>query len=353
MLAGSWKPSKPWWDVSKFTPCGGGSSWVRYTVAVRRLSLICLLLAATGSPVFAWGCEGHKTVALIARRYLSAKARMGVDALLAKFPYTPVAQFNCEPRSMPIADAALWADDVRNSRRETAPWHYQDIPIDQDGGDPSKFCPAGGCVTKAIREHVAKLKASADLTEERVEALRFVIHFVGDMHQPLHASTNADSGGNCVPMSFFERRTQITNPERKSFSPNLHSVWDTEILRRFMQPYLSASALAERADLAFRNGRANHQEGTLEDWLREGHAIAQSVVYGRLLPSAPQTRALLPKLRGEDQGEGCGPAATERNAAFNLIVDDRYQQFAEPVIFEQIAKAGYRLARILNEAFIE
>lgn len=271
--------------------------------------------------------------------------------MLAQFPYTPVAQFNCEPRSnAALADAALWADDIRNTRRETAPWHYQDIPIHESGEEPSKFCPAEGCVTKAIRDHAAKLKATSELTETRAEALRYVVHFVGDMHQPLHTSTNFDAGGNCVPVGFFDRRTQITNPEKKSFSPNLHSVWDTEILRRFMQPYMSASALAERIDLSFRGGRAAYQKGTLEDWLREGHAASKAVVYGKLLPSPAQTEALIPKLRGEAHAEGC-EAITERNAAFNLMIDDRYQQFAEPVVFEQLAKAGYRLARILNEAF--
>lgn len=314
---------------------------------------LALLLLVTAAPGFSWGCEGHKTVALIARRYLSAKARAGVDALLAKFPYTPVAQFNCEPRNSPMADASLWADDIRNTRRETAPWHYHDIPITDPGEDPGKFCPPGGCVTKAIREQTAKLKTSPELTQERAEALRYVIHFIGDMQQPLHASTNFDAGGNCVPISFFERRTQMTNAERKSFSPNLHSVWDTEILRRFMQPYTSAVSLAERADVTFKKARASYQEGTLEDWLREGHALSKAVVYGKLFASPRKNAELLPKLRGEEQGEqGCS-AITERNATFNLAVDDRYQQWAEPVVFEQIAKAGYRLARVLNEAFTQ
>lgn len=271
--------------------------------------------------------------------------------MLSQFPYTPVAQFNCEPRSnAPLADAALWADDIRNTRRETAPWHYQDIPINESGEDPSRFCPAGGCITKAIREHVAKLKATPELTDVRAEAVRYIVHFLGDLHQPLHTSTNFDAGGNCVPVSFFERRTQATNAERKSFSPNLHSVWDTEILRRFMQPYMSAGALAERIDLSYRSGRAAFQKGSLEDWLREGHSISKAVVYGKLLPSSEQTEALIPKLRGDAHAEGCESIA-ERNAGFNLTIDDRYQQFAEPVVYEQLAKAGYRLARILNEAF--
>ncbi|HYZ83877.1 MAG TPA: S1/P1 nuclease, partial [Bryobacteraceae bacterium] len=307
---------------------------------MNRLIFACSLLFASGSPAFAWGCEGHKTVALIAQKYLNSKARNTVVTLLKKFPYTPNPNFDCEPRSVAIADAALWADDIRNTRRETAPWHYQDIPITESGENPSKFCPEKGCVTRAIREQLAKLKASGELTEERVEALRYVIHFVGDMHQPLHTSTNDDAGGNCVPIGFFERRTAPNNPEKRSYSPNLHSVWDTELLRRFMQPYSTASAMAERVDLAYRGGRKILQQGTLDDWLREGHKAAIDAVYGKLLPTPEQTRALLTEIRGDSDGEGCG-AVLERNAAKNLTVDDRYQQGAEPVILEQLAKAGY------------
>jgi hypothetical protein len=318
--------------------------------SITRIFGVLALLVCTSIPALAWGCEGHKTVALIARRHLTPKARTQVDALLARFPYNPVANFNCEPRNSPMADASLWADDIRNARRETAPWHYQDIPMGDSGENPAQFCPNEGCVTRAIREQIAKLKGSTELTEERAEALRYVLHFVGDMHQPLHATTNNDAGGNCVPVNFFERRTNPNNPEKRSYSPNLHSVWDTEILRRFLYPFVSATAMADRLDIAFRGSRQQLSAGTLEEWLREGFEHSKAVVYGKLTPTASQSAELIAQLKGEAEQSGCQGLA-ERNAARNITIDDRYQQAAEPVIMEQLAKAGYRLARLLNETF--
>ena len=85
-------------------------------------------------------------------------------------------------------------------------------------------------MTRAITDQLAILRSADADPQKRADALRFLIHFVGDLHQPLHATTNNDQGGNCVPVAFFDTLPQLRNPQTESYAPNLHGVWDTNIL---------------------------------------------------------------------------------------------------------------------------
>ncbi len=103
-----------------------------------------------------------------------------------------------------MADSATWADDLRSVRPEASAWHYIDIPRDAPRSAMAESCPAStGCVTSALQHQLEFLRSDGVDARVRADALRFIIHFVGDLHQPLHCVSNNDLGGNCVPISFF------------------------------------------------------------------------------------------------------------------------------------------------------
>ncbi len=172
---------------------------------LRRLStavppVLFLVLPAAAA---AWGPTGHRVVGQIAEDHLSAAARRGVEALIG-------------PES--LAEAATWADEIRSDPTwdKAAPWHY--ISIDDGETLETTRRSSDGDVLWAIH-HFSDVLRSADAShEEKGEALKFLVHFVGDVHQPLHVGRRADQGGNSVQVSWFGETT------------NLHRVWDSEMI---------------------------------------------------------------------------------------------------------------------------
>jgi len=269
---------------------------------MRKLGIFGLL--ASCLPAFAWGPEGHDLVARIAEAELTPAVRARVAEILGP--------------GQTIVSVSSWADRVRNQRPETGPWHYIDIPITQPHLDIARDCPKGDCVIRKIEDFEAVLKDPATPPEKRREALMFIIHFVGDLHQPLHCSDNKDRGGNDVHISF------------NGHNGNLHSLWDSGLLGRIgtedaLFPKLSADAAKHRKKWA---------KGTVESWAEESHKDAQKIVYGKLpKPSkAPAHAAAL---------ANPAPAAP-------LAISAAYEKKADPLIAEQLEKAGVRLAYVLN-----
>jgi hypothetical protein len=242
---------------------------------------------------FGWGGEGHELIARIAEAQLTPAVRAKVAAILGP--------------NVSMASVASWADEVRRSRAETGPWHYIDIPIGQPHLDMARDCPKGDCVIKKIEDFEVILRDPNTPPVQRREALMFLIHFVGDMHQPLHSSDNHDKGGNDVRVVYKDRPM------------NLHSLWDSGLLASMgKEDNLFPLYLTD----AERHAR-KWAKGSVEDWSEQAHKEAVKVSYGKL-PKA----------------ENGAPAA----------ITAEYEKKADPVIREQIEKAGDRLARVLNEA---
>jgi len=160
--------------------------------------------ALTTIPAFAWGSDGHKIVALLADAQLTPSARKQVDRLLA-----------LEPGST-LASISTWADEHRNPA--TASWHYVNFPRGDCNYQPERDCPDGKCVVAAIDRQVEVLRTNGD-DEKRLNALKYVVHFIGDIHQPLHAGYGDDRGGNSYQLQAFMRGS------------NLHAVWDTGLIK--------------------------------------------------------------------------------------------------------------------------
>src|ERR1035437_3336941 len=150
----------------------GGAS--RHARSVAILVFLASAFLCAPSAVWAWGCEGHQVVALIAERNLTPHALAMVKQILNDGPIDPSLDRYCKNGGVDaMADASTWADDIRNLRPETALWHFVDIPLGTSHGDMAEFCGPEGCVTRAITGQIAMLRAQGIDPEKRADALRF------------------------------------------------------------------------------------------------------------------------------------------------------------------------------------
>jgi len=313
--------------------------------SVRLLSgaaiFLLLGMVAGTPPALAWGCKGHQTVALIAERHLTPEAHQLVEKLLKENPVDPQVKRYCGSAIRDLlADGSTWPDDVRNERKNDL-WHYIDIPRGAPRRPLEEYCGAQGCVTKAIAEQWAILKDRHAEPRKRAEALRYVVHFVGDLHMPLHASTNNDLGGNCVPVHYLRRRPHQSHD---SFSPNLHAIWDTAILERDMEG-ADPAEFADYLEEVF-SGELEHWQKAgihIEDWTWESHDLAESVAYGELKPMVPVEAPVSVHSCADDNHIG------ERLFQMQLTAGQAYQDAAAAVVEKRLAQAGVRLAMILND----
>src|SRR5207302_4882870 len=131
-----------------------------------------------------------------------------------------------------------------------------------------------GCVVEAIAKYVQQLKSSAD-AKARADALRYVIHFVGDIHQPLHDEDNSDQGGNCVPVEFEDEAARVTNQQKDDYFPNLHAVWDTGMLQSLLADHdMTLEQFADFLDSRYQPRLRHWTSGQPIDWAWEGHDAA-------------------------------------------------------------------------------
>lgn len=274
-------------------------------------ALVCAVWVAVGSPTSlqAWGAQGHRLVGLLAARYLTSAAKQNVQRLLV---------------NQTLADVSTWADDYLVGNNQTSFWHYVNIPPDARSYDRDRDCPrqpgvavgARGdvwrdCIVDRIRYHEERL-ADARLDRiDRAVALKFLVHFVGDLHQPFHA-TAVERGGNGILVRVFGADT-CGGPPARPAPCNLHSVWDTQIIAHHGLDDRQYLARLERL-VSDRRLRSRPQ-GTPQDWAMESLALSNAAL-----------------LR---QGGA---------------VDERYFEAHTPTIDERLALAGVRLANVINRS---
>jgi len=305
------------------------------------------LLGLVAPPAQAWGCKGHQTVASIAEKHLTPEARQFVEKLLAGHPIDPKLKRWCgNATTDALVDASTWPDDVRHERNN-GPWHYIDIPLGKHRGPLDEFCGPEGCVTRAIEQQRAILKDKSADPGKRAEAIRYLIHFVGDLHQPLHAANNADNGGNCVAVTYFHHAPlpNPAHPDRDEYAPNLHQVWDTEILERDME-ISNPRRYADELDEKFQKKSAGWEAAgvQVERWAWESHERAEAEVYGAFPEKIGMEPDLKPKSCAENNRMGL------RMLEKHLAIGEAYQNRAGEIVEISLAEAGVRLAMILNDA---
>lgn len=311
-----------------------------------RLMFVLLVVAAglAATPqAWAWGCEGHQTVALIAEKHLNPHALSMMNQILQNNPIDPALHRFCNNAGLDaIADSATWADDFRGSHPETAGWHFFDIPRGASQTNIDQFCdPTAGCVAKALTDQIAVLKNPASAGADKGNALRFILHFAGDIHQPLHDTTNNDRGANCVPVKFFKTKPTASG---SSYHPNLHAVWDTEMIQNFSKGQ-TVDQFAAQLDQQFQSQVPAWQAAGInfDTWAWDAHQLAESVSYGKLNKKIPIETPVAVSSCADDNNVGA------RMLKLKEKVDAKYQTAATPVVEEQLAKAGVRLAMILNQ----
>jgi hypothetical protein len=247
-------------------------------------------------------------VAYIAEDHLTPRAARAVKALLT-------------PDTM--AWVSSWADDIVQERPETADWHHIDLDVRKSltRADIPDYCVKGDCVVGQIDFDLAVLKNSEDSPDKKREALKFLIHFVGDLHQPLHCANDNDRGGNekylVLSRSFNGRNRHWVR---------LHAYWDHLLEEKTREvPRDLAVRLESRISP---QDIAQWQKGDAADWAFESYLIAKNNIYEEL-PEGPARSSWDAPDLPEDY----------RNGAMRFIVD------------RQLEKAGIRLAWLLNQVF--
>ena len=266
----------------------------------RSLYLLMVLLMHAQC-AWAWGALGHRVVGEYAQQRLNPAAQEAVAELLAG---------EADPT---LAGVANWADEIRDGpaqRRNTAPWHWVNFPRGSCAYERAKLCPDGVCLPEIIKRFEAELVDPELGLAQRREALKFLVHFVGDAHQPLHAGYADDRGGNRFQLNY------------RGDGTNLHSVWDSLILNR---SGLDVETLVDLSGARLRNPPA---QGDAVRWVEEscklvGHPdfypprrkIADSYldakrpwVERRLAMAGERLATLLNQLLG-DEGPSAGQSA--------------------------------------------
>lgn len=280
---------------------------------IRRMMRPYALLLATAAfvvtigPAHGWGVLGHQIAAAIAKRNLGSAQVRTIDVLLA----------DARIGGGDMISAAAFADDYRIGHPHTAPWHYVNVPLDATEYSEDRDCHTDfqqrrvadtPCVVAQVLAARTRLGDTRLTSAERGLAAAMLIHFVADIHQPLHTTTRDDRGGNGVIASWFGETT------------NLHAVWDAKIVERRYganaDPVKIAEALDGRISAAERGAWCNSAS---IDWANEGVAAARTVVYASIAGSP-------------------------------VALSDTYHDRAAPIVDQRLARAGVRLACALRSA---
>ena len=276
---------------------------------MHRLLSILLVLLTPLAPAQAYWEYGHETVALIAQTNMSVKTRGAVQRLLRAAPLLGTPQ--CPLRDM--KDVSVWADCIKGDRMRwgyTNSWHYQNVDICKPF-DLKSACADGNCVSAQIDRNVALLKNKSLPAHVRLEALAFLVHFVGDLHQPLHAGDHEDRGGNDLKASYGVMPGY-----------NLHSVWDGLLADRALS---AAPAIARRFTADEKSAMV---AGSTRDWSMENWAVSRDIAYRRAV-----------------DGDPCGP-----KPQMPVTIDEADVAASRAAMRLQVERGGLRLARLLEDA---
>lgn len=236
-----------------------------------------------------WGRTGHRTTGEVAEEYLTKKAKRQIAELLD---------------GQSLAFVSTYGDDIKSdpAYRKYGPWHYVNLEKGETEYDEATANPDGDLV-HAIRKNISVLEDDNASKEEKAFHLKMLVHFLGDLHQPLHAGRGEDKGGNDIQVRWF------------GDGSNLHRVWDSEMINDFQ---MSFTELAESADDLSKREVKQIAKGDVLDWMYESKELSKKV-YDSVEP-----------------GEKLG-------------YEYMYKWF--PTVHDQLQKGGIRLAAVLNEVF--
>ncbi|MEM9001725.1 MAG: S1/P1 nuclease [Bacteroidota bacterium] len=250
------------------------------------IGLLCPLLSLGNTT---WGKKGHRVIGYIAEKHLSKKAKKAIEDLLDGHS---------------LAFVSTYADEIRSDAKyyKYGPWHYVNYPLNVTYQKSAKS--ELGDIVVAIAKCKAVLGNIDSTRKDKIFHLKLLVHFIGDLHQPLHVGRKEDRGGNDIQVQWFGEGS------------NLHRVWDTDLLETYGMGFEELGDELDR--ITTRKERKLLQRGTTESWLEESHALAKEI-YG------------------------------SANAGEKLAYAYSYKY--DPIVFERLGKGGFRLAKVLNDIF--
>jgi hypothetical protein len=287
-----------------------------------------LIMALAGaSKALAWGPEGHEIISKIALYYLSPVARDNLDDVLGKYELSDY-------------DITCWPDEIRGSKeyKERYPnngnWHYVDFDVKQRYDDDFELIvsDSGNDIVSQIQRWRDELAGGTLKGEERLNALRFLIHFVGDVHQPLHCAFRyGDMGGNMIPVRSFEGKKYSFGPDDEmDYSPNLHATWDAYLVHEMVGRKWTKTVARELYRGITPEQAQRWREDDVMSWAVDSYWRARKQAYrwsdGKPLPAKWS-------LPGMD------------------LTSENYIDSQLPVVREQLQKGGVRLAHVLNTIY--
>lgn len=235
-----------------------------------------------------WGKNGHRATGEIAEKHLSRKTKKCIDKLL---------------KGESLAFVSTYADEIKSDRKYNKyySWHYVNMDLNQTYEEADKN-PQGDLVT-GIDTCISVLKNKNSTEEDKVFHLKLLIHFIGDLHQPLHIGRSKDKGGNTIQVQWFGEGT------------NLHKVWDEQMIETWEMSYLE---LANNAKNLSKNQVKSIEKGSIIDWVNESHKLTKEVY-------------------------------SSAKVGENLRYRYSYNHFG--TVRNQLQKGGIRLAKVLNDIF--
>ena len=255
------------------------------------LSLFAFILSVA---LLSWGVTGHRAIGKIAADHLSAQAKAAVHDLIG---------------DTTLADVSTWPDEVRSqpAYRHTASWHFINLPLGLSRADFDSKVKGMTVdnVYSALQQQEQILGANTSTREEKAEALKYIVHFVGDLHQPMHVSREEDKGGNTIQLNYDGMGT------------NLHALWDSKLIDH---QGLTYEQMASAYDHPTPEQVRQWQSDPLLQWVWESYQASSSLY-------------------------------AEVDAMKSRAIDDQYYQQHIGIIQDRIEKAGIRLAGVLNTIF--
>ncbi|WP_342724166.1 S1/P1 nuclease [Bradyrhizobium sp. B097] len=279
------------------------------------LSLLSVAIAGFASPAHAWGQLGHSIIAELAQRHLSPTALANVKALIGETS---------------LASISVWADDYKftPAGKQTYRWHFVDIDVAHPNYDAAVDCleknGKGTCIVKGLPAAITMLKDKSLSKEERVLALKLVVHLAGDVDQPLHASERtADEGGNKLYVTLQAKRSDGSDYTRSS---TFHSMWDDSLVD--LQAY-SWGGYADALDTTPLPtvDAPPYDEAKVAGWANDTHAIGIKA-YQWLPPGTP----------------------VQNDKDHPVTINNDYPTSAKADLDSQLLKGAARLRAILDDA---
>jgi len=272
-----------------------------YSTCYRSIPLILLgiFVGVNANHALAWGPEGHQTTGYIAQSLLTPEARIRLNEIMP---------------GIDLGQTATWMDDQRVELKKSTPgsaqWHFYNLPV-CDNKPKKDLCPGGNCAIYRIDEYSKVLADPKASKEDKLFAVRVIVHVVGDLHQPLHAGDNNDRGGNQVKVGEYT---------------NLHSEWDNAFVKKLARGK-NSKKLADELATRYSAEAQIWQTGKPLNWANESNQAARKIAYGEL------------------PGFNC-----DVSYLFIEKLPKSYVDESQPVVERRLAMAGFRIAYVLNTA---